>query len=102
MASVSGGSNSSGSDAIARMKEQFQTRERESDEKHRDELGQVRRTSHAEIEKNNELNAKHLDELRQDNQVKMTQKDIQYQKEIDAVRAMYGRKLAEAKQDSQE
>jgi|GEM_PF-5594617 len=103
MANVSGGSGgASGSDSISRLKDQFQTRERDSDEKHRDELGQLRRANRSEIEKINELNSKHIEEIRQDNQVKLNQKDVQFQKEIDAVRAMYGRRLAEAKQDAQE
>ena len=95
MASVSG----SGGDSISRLKEQFQLRERESDDKHRDEVNQLRRGHHAEIEKLTTENTKRVSDVREESAVKLNQKDIQFQKEVDAIRSMYGRRLAEAKQD---
>lgn len=86
-----------GRDPVAQIKEQYALRERETDNRHREDIREIQGTHREELEKVREESQKRIQTLQDESANKLNMKDLQHQKEIEALRAMYAKKLAEAK-----
>ena len=83
--------------SLGQLKDFYQQREKESDDRHRDELRDVKMQHAREIEKVRSDANETMSNQRNESQAKLTAKDAQNAKEIDNIRAMYQKKIAASK-----
>jgi hypothetical protein len=98
MAKIDGGGSSDTS--IMQLKDMYQQRERESDIHHREELNELRDSHRVEIEKVRGESDVRVKNVQEEANAKLSQKDVQFQKEIEALRAMYQKRAGEGKKVS--
>jgi hypothetical protein len=100
MGEVSSSGRGSSRDVLTQLKDQYEARERETERRHRDDVRQLTDGHRAEMDKLREESQKRIENLQSENNVKLSEKDVQHQKEIDAIRALYAKRLAETKASS--
>ena len=83
----------SAGETLAQLKESYQQRESDMEMRHRDQLREVNETHQTEITRLRKENVDKIKTLQEENVAKMNQKDLQYQKEIEALRSMYSKKI---------
>lgn len=82
---------------MSQLKDLYDEREKENDNRHRDEIRELKTEHSTEIDKvRKESNARVL-AVQGEVQMKLSAKDLQNQKEVEAIRSMYQRRLAESK-----
>lgn len=85
------------SEALKALKDQYAARERELENKHREEIREIKAAHREEVDELRKESQNRIAKLQEENNIKLNQKDIQHQKEIESLRAMYNKRLLEAK-----
>jgi hypothetical protein len=88
------GDRATNSEALAQLKDQFVQREHETENKHKGDVQELREAHRVELEKVRTESEKHIQDVQAESSVKLNQKDIQYQKEIESIKAIYAKRLA--------
>ena len=84
-------------DPLASLREHYAARERESETRHRDEVREIKETQKTEIDEVRIDAHMQVQDLQAENNMKLNQRDLQYQKEIEAVKSLYSKRVAEGK-----
>ena len=79
----------SSADALSQLKDTYVQKDRESEARHRDEIRALRESHQVEMEALRKDTQSKIDHVQEEASAKLSQKDMQNQKEIEAVRAMY-------------
>ncbi len=95
MATVGGSGN--GSASLGQLKDLYSEREKENDNRHRDEIREMKTEHATEIDKVRKESNGRIIAVQNETQTKLSAKDLQNQKEVEAIRSMYQRRLAESK-----
>ena len=91
----------SAGETLAQLKDSYQQRESDMELRHRDQLRELNETHQTEVTRLRKENVDKIKTIQEENSAKMNQKDLQYQKEIEALRSMYSKKVvSEAKHAS--
>jgi len=91
------GANASSAELIAQIKDQYQSRERDSETHHRDEIKEIREAHKVEIDELKAETQKRVQTIEEESSVKLSQKDLQNQREIDALKAIYAKRVSEGR-----
>lgn len=97
MAKIS--SEKSGGDALTGLKDLYSQREREAEAKHKSEIGELQKTHRTELERVQSDAHEKVRRLQEETATKLNKRDLQFQKEVEAMRAMYQRRAAEPKKE---
>jgi hypothetical protein len=99
MAKINDGGKSAG-ETLSSLKSMYQNRERESEVKHKQELSEIQKAHAVELDRvRNEANDR-VKVVQNESNVKLNQRDMQFQKEAENIRATYQRQVAQAKKES--
>jgi predicted RNase H-like nuclease (RuvC/YqgF family) len=82
-------------DDSARLREKYEQRIREMENKHREDMEQLRGAHQTALQKQLESNDKRAHDLQDEFNYKLSQKDLGHQKEIEAIKSIYAKKLGE-------
>ena len=85
----------SGEDA-GQLREFYMQRENEKEKAHQDEIKKLRLEHAGELARSDDQSKRQIDDIRARTHQKMSQQDLQHQKEIEALKAMYKKKLEDA------
>ncbi len=97
MASNVSGSGGSGGDPAARLQALYNQKERDMEARHRDELRDLKAENQAEVDRLRRDAKKKIENVQQESVLKLSEKDIQHQKEIENIKQIYSKRVAEAK-----
>ncbi len=90
----------SGKDALAGLRDLYSQREKEAEQKHKGEIGVLQKTHQTELAKVQVDADQKVRNLQEENATKLSKRDLQFQKEVEAVRAMYQKRAVEPKKES--
>jgi hypothetical protein len=82
---------------LNQIKDMYAQREREGENRHRDEIREIKTEHAAEIEKVRQESNDRVENIQGEVQSKLSAKDLQNRKEVEAIRSMYQKRLAELK-----
>lgn len=94
MSSVSG-SGSSG-EATVKLQNVYKERERDLKANHRDEIRDLRAENQVELDAVRREARKRIESVQNESAEKLNEKDIQHQKEIESIKAIYSKRVADA------
>lgn len=100
MAKIDSNSGKNSVDALASLKDLYENREKDMETKHRAQVNELQKSHRAEIEKVREDANLKVKTQQEETSTKLNQRDLQYQKEVEAVRAMYQKRATETKKPS--
>jgi vacuolar-type H+-ATPase subunit E/Vma4 len=69
--------------------------------RHKDEVAQLRGAHQSELDHVKTDTQKRIENIQEESNVKLNQKDVQYQKEIESMRTLYNRRIADAKREGE-
>lgn len=87
-------------DPLRQLRDHFANHERELEERHRGEIRELRDSHRVEMDQLRADSKKQIDELQQENSVKLNEKDLQHQKEIEAIKAIFTKRVMESARKS--
>jgi DNA anti-recombination protein RmuC len=87
------GDRATNSEALAQLKDQFLQRERDHDARHKEDIQEIREAHKGELEKIKTDSEKRIQDMQEESSSKLNQKDVQYQKEIESIKAIYTKRL---------
>jgi hypothetical protein len=90
-------SDKSNNEIISQMRDQFMQRERETEAKYRRDFQEVDKAHRTELAKVKTDADQKLKEMQEENNLKLNKKDLQFQKEFEALKAVYTKRAAEGK-----
>lgn len=83
----------SASETLSQLKEVYQQRETDLETRHKDQLRDVNESHQVEIARIRKENQEKLKAVQEEASTKLNQKDLQFQKEIEALRSMNAKKI---------
>ncbi len=89
--------NGTTGEVLAQLKDQYSQRERESETRHRGEVKDLRENQRTELDKVKTEAQKRIDEIQDESNLKLSQKDLDHQKEIESIKSIYTKRLAETR-----
>jgi hypothetical protein len=100
MSKIDAGKNAG--ETLQSLKDLYADRERDSESKHRTELSQIQKAHATEIESvRSEANAR-VKTAQESTSAKISEREMQFQKEIEAMRAMYQKRAGDSKKSEAE
>jgi hypothetical protein len=84
-------------EVLSQLKDQYEQRERENETRHRDEIRELRETHRAELDRVRAEAQKRVVDTQEESNVKLNQKDLQHQKEIESIKSLYSKRLSDSK-----
>ena len=93
MASI--GKNSK--DTLVQLRDLYKSRERDLETRHREEIKELRVQHQTQMDKLQGETRERVETLQAESNAKLSEKDLQHQKEIESIRSMYAKRLADAK-----
>lgn len=88
---------SGGSDEVNQLKLNFAQREAQREKVHEDQVAKIRSEHEEQITHMRETAKSEMDELREKNQERFTEREKQYLRDIESIKAVYQKKLVEKK-----
>ena len=83
------------------MQAVYNQKERDLESKHREEVVDLKADFQVEKEKLRSDAKKRIENVQQESNLKLSEKVVQHQKEIDNIKAIYSRRISEIKRDSE-
>jgi hypothetical protein len=87
-------------DDINQLRDFYAQRDAEKDKNHLDEIKHVRESYESDIKDMEALNKKQIDEVRKHDRTLMTEQDQQHQRDIEALKTLYRKKLEDVSNKS--
>lgn len=95
MAKISGSNSGSSADTLSQLKDQYQSREREIETRHREDVVTMNKNHETELNKLRQESQNRIQAVRDEADQKLSSKDMQHQKEIEALKTMYQKRVLE-------
>ncbi|HVK60419.1 MAG TPA: hypothetical protein VM432_02665 [Bdellovibrionales bacterium] len=92
-----GSDGKSSSETLEGLKSLYAQRERDAESKHRTDISELQKTHQTEIERMKQESNTRIKAMQEETSQKLSQRDLQNQKEIDAMRAVFQKRATEAK-----
>ncbi len=84
-------------EVLSQLKDQYEQRQRENETRHRDEIRELRETHRTELDRVRAEAQKRVVDTQEESNVKLNQKDLQHQKEIESIKSLYSKRLSDSK-----
>lgn len=84
-------------DPVSHVREQAAVRQRENDNRHREDVIELKDVHKAELDRERSAAQKLVQNIQDECNVKLNQRDLQHQKEIESLKAIYSKRLSENK-----
>ncbi|MEK7355405.1 MAG: hypothetical protein AAB250_03100 [Bdellovibrionota bacterium] len=83
----------SASETLSQLRDTYTQRERDLESRHKDEIRDISENHQIEISRLRKDSQAKIDSIQEESSTKLNQKDLQFQKEIEAVRSMYSKQV---------
>jgi hypothetical protein len=92
MSSVAG---SGSGETTSKLQAVYKERERDLKARHRDDIAELKAENHVEVEAVRRESRKRVEAVQNESAEKLSEKDIQHQKEIESIKSIYSKRMAE-------